>query len=162
MKRKKYRLPPPPRSDALPSPAEIIEVGTHRQPPAGGLATPLTSRPAAGATSEADGVNIIALSPRPRLWLRVELTLSPGTDPGRAALDAARFVSRTCDLDRRLRMTLDAEKSRATGGELVLVFALGRWGTLEAQWVEEAKPRVSELATDFGGELKSVEVIQEG
>jgi hypothetical protein len=109
----------------------------------------------------ADEVVILTAPRLPRLWLRVEFTIAPGTDATRAALDAARFVSRTCELDRRLRMALDTEKSGAGGGELVLVFVLGRWGTLEAQWVEEAKPRVRELAADFGGELKSVEVVAE-
>jgi hypothetical protein len=161
MKRKKYRLPPPPRSDAPPSPAEIIEVRGERAS-APNPATPLAPvLPSPNASSEADGVNIIALSPRPHLWLRAAFELAPGADPARAALDAAKFVGATCALDRRLRMTLDRDRSGAAGNELVLVFALGRWGALEARWLEEAKPGVRELAAGIGGELKALEVISE-
>lgn len=165
MKPKKYRLPPPARSDAPPAPAEIIDVRTRQTVPPGSasvLPGPIYPHLSA-ASSVADGVNIIEAQRLPRLWLRVALAVAPGTDPARAALAAADFASRVIAADRRLRLAVDAARSAATGDELVLTFVLGRWGVLESQWVEEVKPAVRELAAGFeGAELKSIEVVKQG
>jgi hypothetical protein len=163
MTRKKYRLPPPPRSDAPPAPAEIIEVAGQRPLPTGPLPVPLSVNPThQTASSEADGVNIIEVPRLPKRWLRVALALAPGTDPAQAALAAARFVTRMRAADRRLRLTLEQEKCGATAGELVLVFAPLRWGSLEIGWLEEVKPVVRDIAAEFAGtELRAVEVISE-
>jgi hypothetical protein len=125
------------------------------------LPTPIPV-PRTGASSEADGVNIIVLPRLPRLWLRVAFAIAPGADPARVALAAAQFVARVSALDKRLKMSVDCDRSGATANELVLVFALGRWGSLEAQWLEEAKPAVRDLASAFdGAEVQAVEVISE-
>jgi hypothetical protein len=110
MKPRKYNNPPPARSE-------------------GGV--PETARPSLGAPivlNPADEVEILVAPRLPRLWLRVAFALAPGADPARAAPAATRFVGRLCALDRRLKMSVDQDRSSATGGELVLVFALGRWG----------------------------------
>jgi hypothetical protein len=139
MKPRKYNNAPPARSEAVvPSSAQ-------------GSASPSVLNPA-------DEVIILAAPPLPRLWLRVAFAIAPGSDPARAALAAAGFVSQLCALDKRLKMSVDQQRSAATAGELVLVFVLGRWGTLEAGWLEELKPRVGEIAFE-GAELKSVEVV---
>jgi hypothetical protein len=113
------------------------------------------------ASAEADGVNIVAMSPAPRRWLRVAFALAPGTD---AALGAAWFATRMRAIDKRLRLTVDRQRCAATAGELVLTFAPLRGGLLAAEWLEEVKPVVRELAAAEveGAELKSVEVIVEG
>jgi hypothetical protein len=161
MSRKKYRLPPPPRSDAPPSPAEIIEVSGQKPPPAGPLPTPIPVA-RAGASSEADGVNIIELQRVPRVWLRVTFALVAGTDPAQAALAAALFVTRLRAADKRLRLTVDRERSATTTDELVLVFAPTRGSSLAAGWLEEVKPVVRDLASAFGcAEVRAVEVVSE-
>ena len=90
------------------------------------------------------------------------LALAPGTDPAQAALAAARFVVRVRAADKRLRLTLDREHSGASTGDLVLVFAPARGGSLAAGWLEEVKPAVRTLASEFtGAEVRAVEVIVE-
>jgi hypothetical protein len=110
----------------------------------------------------ADEVTILVGTRLSRLWLRVAFAVASDAEPARAALAAARFISRTCAIDKRLRMTVDSGKSTASADELVLVFVLGRWGSLEAKWLEEAKPAVLEAAAGFEGtELRALEVISE-
>lgn len=127
--------------------------------------TPAASLPVAfdQASAEADGVNIVAMSPAPRRWLRVAFALAPGTDAPQAALAAAWFATRMRAIDKRLRLTVDRQQCAATAGELVLTFAPLRGGLLAAEWLEEVKPVVRELAAVEveGAELKSVEVIVE-
>jgi hypothetical protein len=140
---RKYNNPPPAKSEGPPPPSRDSS------------GNPLVLNPA-------DEVMILTAPRLPRLWLRVVLTLAPDADLARTALAAAGFVGRACAIDKRLRMTIDSEKSTADNGELVLVFALGRWGTLEAGWLEEAKPLVRELASAFdGAAVKGVEIISE-
>jgi hypothetical protein len=113
------------------------------------------------ATAEADGVNIVALQPAPRRWLRV--VFAPGPNPAQAALGAVWFAARLRAADKRLRLTIDRERSAASENELVLVFAPRQGGVLAAEWLEEVKPAARELAAEFtGAELRSVEVIVEG
>ena len=166
MRHKKYRLPPPARSDAPPAPAEIVEVCSQRAAHAGSPApapwpiSPLRSR--TRASSVADGVNIIEFIPAPRRWLRVALVLAPDTDTGSVALAAAWFVTRLHAIDKRLRLTMDCQRCAATADELVLEFSSQRGGSLAAEWLEEVKPAVRELAAGFAGaEVKSVEVVSE-
>jgi hypothetical protein len=98
----------------------------------------------------------------PRLWLRVAFAIAPNADLARTALATAGFVGRLRALDKRLRLAVDGERSAATAGELVLMFAPRRWGTLEAGWLEEVKPAVRDIATAFeGAELRVVEVVSE-
>ena len=137
--------------------------GKNPRPPARTPAAPL---PVAydRASSEVDGVNIIAAQPLPRLRLHVTFAFTPGTDPARAALGAAWFATRLRAIDKRLRLTVDRQRCSATAGELVLAFAPLRGGALAAEWLEEVKPAVRELAVaEFEGvEVKAVEVIAEG
>lgn len=135
--------------------------GENTRPPA---RTPAAPIPVAydRASSEVDGVNIIAAQPLPRLWLRVAFAIAPDTDPARIALAAAVFVGRVCAIDKRLKLSVDQQRCSATADELVLTFALGRWGALEAEWAEEAKPAVTEATAAFEGTaVKNVEVVKE-
>ncbi len=133
----------------------------NHRPPARTPAAPL---PVAldRASAEVDGVNIIAMSPAPRRWLHVTLALAPGTDPAQAALAAAWFATRMRAIDKRLRLTIDPDRS-AAAGELMLAFAPLRGGVLAAEWLEEVKPLVRDLAAaEFAGAVvKSVEVVVE-
>jgi hypothetical protein len=140
---RKYNNPPPARSEG---PSASVR-DSSAQP---------------SVLNPADEVEILVAPRLPRLWLRVAFAVAPGTDPARAALVTAAFVGRTCALDKRLRLSVDPAKSSANGDELVLTFALGRWGTLEAKWLEEVKPAVREEAAGLKeAELKSVEVVSE-
>lgn len=134
----------------------------NHRPPARTPAVPL---PVAfdRASAEVDGVNIIAMSPAPRQWLHVTLALAPGANAAQAALAAAWFVTRMQAIDKRLRLTIDPDRSAVATGELVLAFAPQRGGVLAAEWLEEVKPAVRELAAaEFAGaEVKSVEVVKE-
>ncbi|MBN9122407.1 MAG: hypothetical protein J0I06_25240 [Planctomycetes bacterium] len=133
----------------------------HRPP----VRTPAVPLPVAfdRASAGADGVNIIAMTPAPRRWLHVTLGLPVGADPARAALAAAWFATRLRAIDKRLRLTVDRQRCAATAGELVLAFSPLRGGALAAEWLEEAKPAVRDLAVaEFeGAEVKAVEVISE-
>lgn len=150
MKPRKYQLPQPPRRTESTS-----------SDPDSAVRGPIFPHLSA-ASSPADGVNIIEAYPMPRLWLRVVLVMACGTDAARTALAAANFASQVIAADKRLRLAVDANRSSASGDELVLTFVLGRWGFLESQWVEEVKPAVRELAAGFAGaELKSVEVVKQ-
>ena len=62
-----------------------------------------------------------------------------------------------------MRLTVDRRRCAATNGELVRAFAPQRGGSLAAEWLEEVKPLVRELAVaEFeGAELKSVDVVSE-
>lgn len=114
-------------------------------------------------SSVADGVNIIEAQRIPRRWLHVTFALPDGADPARAALSAAWFATRLRAIDKRLRLTVDRRRCAATAGELVLAFAPQRGGSLAAEWLEEVKPLVRELAAaEFAdAEVKSVEVVKE-
>lgn len=133
----------------------------HRPP----TRTPAAPLPVAfgQASSVADGVNIIELTPAPRRWLHVTLVFPAGADPAAAALAAAWFATRMRAIDKRLRLTVDRRRCAATAGELVLAFAPQRGGSLAAEWLKEVKPLVRELAVaEFAGaEVKSVEVVAE-
>lgn len=115
-----------------------------------------------GAPAPLD-TDIITAPRRPRLWLRVALEFLAGASPARSALAATEFANRVCATDRELALTVDSTKSHASGGEFVLAFALGRWGSIEAARVESVKPVVRELAAVFTeAELKSVTIVTEG
>jgi hypothetical protein len=118
--------------------------------------------PAPVTLTPADEV-VILLAPRiPRRWLRVAFALAPGAGSARAALAAAWFVTRMRAADKRLRLTINREKSSATESELVLVFTPARGGSLAAEWLEDVKPVVREIASAFeGAELRAIEVISE-
>jgi hypothetical protein len=107
---------------------------------------------------------IIVLQPAPKRWLHVALALPAGADPARVALAAAWFATRMRAIDKRLRMTVNRERCSAANGELVLCFSALRGGVLAAEWLEEVKPAVRELAAaEFeGAEIKGVEVVVEG
>ncbi len=111
----------------------------------------------------ADEVEILTAQRLPRLWLHVTLVFPGGPDPARAALGAAWFATRLRAIDKRLRLTVDRRRCAATNGELVLAFAPQRGGSLAAEWLEEVKPLVRELAVaEFeGAEVKSVAVVKE-
>jgi hypothetical protein len=141
MKPRKYNNPPPARSEAVTSAPE------RRSSTAPSILNPV------------DEVTILTASPMPRRWLRV--AIAPGTEPALAALNAAWFVTRLRVVDKRLRLTIDRQKSCANKDELVLVFAPAQGGSLAIAWLEEVKPVVRELATEVGIELKDVEVIVE-
>jgi|GEM_PF-6656833 len=144
MKPRKYNGPPPARSE-----------GTTSSPGQDQSAPP-------GILNPADEVEILIAPRIPRRWLRVAFKLAPGADAARVALDAAWFVTRMRAADKRLRLTLDGEKSRAAGGELVLIFAPVCGGSLAAEWLEEVKPIASDLAAGVdGAEITSVEVVSE-
>jgi hypothetical protein len=66
-------------------------------------------------------------------------------------------------IDKRLRLTVARERCTATVDELVLAFAPQQGGSLAAEWLEEVKPAVRDLAVaEFAGaEVKSVEVVIE-
>jgi hypothetical protein len=138
--------------------------GKNHRPPAR-TTPPATPIPVACGTgsSEPDGVNIILVGPPlPRRRLHVTLGFAAGFDAAAAVLSATWFATRMRALDRRMRLTLDRERSTANAGEVVLAFAAQGGGSLAAEWLEEAKPAVCELAGAFeGAELKSVEVVSE-
>lgn len=145
MKPRKYQNPPPARSEGSSSPP----------------ARPLSEHP----LTPADEVEILVAPRIPRRWLHVVLTLSADADPSQAALAAAWFATRMRAIDKRLRLTLDREKSSTTAGagKLLLAFAPLQGGALGAEWLEEVKPAVRELAiAEFpGAEVRAVDVISE-
>jgi hypothetical protein len=134
----------------------------NTRPPARTPAAPLPI-PFDQASGEADGVNIIEMTPAPKRWLHVTLALPANADAARAALAAAWFATRLRAIDKRLRLTVDRPRCAATAGELVLAFAPLRGGSLAAEWLEEVKPTARDLAlAEFeGAEVKSVEVVVE-
>lgn len=80
------------------------------------------------------------------------------------ALAAAWFATRMRAIDERLKLTVSGERCAAADGELVLAFSAVRGGVLVAEWLEEVKPAVRELAAaEFeGAEVKGFEAVVEG
>jgi hypothetical protein len=151
MSRRKYRSPPPARSEALPQPIEIIEAhGNSGRPPAP-AATPLPGNPAP---------EILEAWPVPRFQLRVVLTVAPGCDAPRTALGAARFTSALHAADRKLQLAVDPTRSCAGDGQLTLMFTPARLGAETAGRLERMVEVVRQVATEFEGfTLTQVEVV---
>jgi hypothetical protein len=134
-----------------PSPAEIVELTGDNPRPAG---TPVELIPA-GPPPE-----IIVGEPVPRKQLEIVLHLDPHLDPAQAALVGARLVSVLLAADRKLRLAVDAERSRVVEGECVLILIPAEMSVETAAKLEKVAAAVPTAVADFlGVNLSRVAIV---
>jgi hypothetical protein len=126
---------------AQPSPAEIVELtGNSGRVPG----KPVELTPVGMG-------DIIESHPVPRKQLEIVLRIKPDAEPGCVALGAARFVSAVQGADRWLKLALDAVQSRASDGDVLLVFKPAQLGVLVADRLEKVAAAAREAVAAFTG-----------
>jgi hypothetical protein len=138
---RKYNLPAPPPTTVSPSPAEIIELTGKRKQVRG---TPVE------LVSAGPPLEIIEASAVPRLQLEIDLLLPrKAVDPATLGLSTVRFVAAVQGADRRLRLTLDPERTRTAHGELKFILVPDLHRVETARRLERVAAAVPQLAAMF-------------
>jgi hypothetical protein len=150
-RRRKYDNPPPRPMTVAPSPAEIVELTGDNPRPAG---TPVELVPA-GPPPE-----IIVGEPVPRKQLELVLGIDATLGPAGSALGGARLASILLAADRKLRLAVDAERSRVAAGECVLILIPAEMSVETAAKLEKIAAAVPAAVAEFpGASLRRVAVV---